>query len=389
MKPGKFIVIFQPLAEVHLKKDVGGVAVALSKYWGIDHHFIGGKLTPKGAEFSSATLCHVSSKIIQKLGFLYTAARIVQAGDIVNIYHLSPLSSMTIMTLRLVYGDRIKIYLKLDMNTQEQSLRIARIIAGTAFANTTREILSRIVGRWICSHVDFMSAESSTVFFITSRWPSKNIFKIPNGIFEEEYPPPSQLINARRDNRFVSVARHGSAPKRSELLLDAFSIAKLPNNWTLSLVGDYTREFKELVDETIMRMPHLKDKIVLHGPINDRDKLLAILSCSRVFTAVSAYEGFSLALLEAAACGCYCVSTNTGGASDVIGENGILLDQDADPAAIALALEMAVSESIHFNHVQFAMQTANQFSWKTVLKPLADALLFQASDCDQTDELGV
>lgn len=385
MKPVRFVVIFQPLAKIHLTKDVGGIPVAFSKFWGIDHHFIGGSLTPKGKKYTSALFCGVSSKIIQRLGFLYTVARMVQSGDIINIYHLSPLSFITIMIMRLFHGDRIKIYLKLDMGTREKSLRIARIIAGTAIESSTRDFFTKIVGLWICRHVDVISAESSRVFSITSLWPSKVMLKIPNGFFEEEYPLIRETIDTERINRFISVARHGSEPKRSEELLEAFSIANLPSDWTLSLVGEYTQEFKRLLDETIRNSPNLKDKIVLHGPIHDRNELMAMLSSSKVFTAVSLYEGFSLALLEAAACGCYCVSTDTGGASDVICEDGIILGENASTLDIAVALERAVSSAAYFNHLRFANEIAHKFSWKTVLTPLADALQIQYSEIKMAD----
>lgn len=380
MKLGRLLVIFQPLSEIHLTKDVGGIPTALYKYWGIDYHFIGGKYTPKGDKYTCAALCNVPSKLIQKIGFLYTVVRTIKPGDIANIYHLSPISAMTIMVLRILYGDRIKIYLKLDMNTKEQSLRIARIIAGTANACSLREIMLKLVGRWICRQVDFISSESSTVFSITSTWPSKVMLKIPNGFFQEAYPLACELSESGRVNRFISVARHGSEPKRSEELLKAFSIALLPPDWTLSLVGEYTEQFEQLLEETIKEKPQLKDKVILHGPIHDRRKLMTLLSSSKIFTTVSSYEGFSLALLEAAACGCYCVSTKAGGATDVVGENGILIENNADPVSIAAALEVAVLSSMNFNHVQFANQTAVRFRWKTVLEPLIDAIQGKNTD---------
>lgn len=380
MKSGRFVVIFQDLANIHLTKDVGGIPFALSKYWGIPHHFIGGKLTPTGEKFTRASFCDIPIKSIQLLGFLLTAARKVQSGDIVNIYHLSPLSAITIMTLRFVHGKGIKIYLKLDMDTRERSLKVAKMIAGKTPATSVREILTQKIGRWICHRVDVISAESSTVYAITSHWPSRVMLRVPNGFFEEDYAVKSKHIKSGRINRFVSVARHGSEQKRSEELLEAFSIANLPEDWTLSLVGDYTQKFKQLVDQKINNHPHLKNRILLHGPIHDRVQLMAALSSSKVFVAVSAYEGFSLALLEAAAYGCYCVSTNTGGASDVIGKNGILLNKAASASEIAASLESSVLASEQFDHCQFADLTAKRYSWKVVLTPLYEALQFHTAD---------
>lgn len=76
--------------------------------------------------------------------------------------------------------------------------------------------------------------------------------------------------------------------------------------------------------------------------------IAALLLQADAFCLPSRSEGFSTALLEAAACGCALVSTNVGGAQELIPtpEHGIMLP-DVQPQSIASALHNLASDRSH------------------------------------------
>ena len=61
----------------------------------------------------------------------------------------------------------------------------------------------------------------------------------------------------------------------------------------------------------------LKDRIKLIGQINDRDTLYAYMSKCKIFIMTSPLDSFCFSMWEAAACGCYIISTDVSPAKDI------------------------------------------------------------------------
>ena len=77
-----------------------------------------------------------------------------------------------------------------------------------------------------------------------------------------------------------------------------------------------------------------------------RRNMPAVLGGSDIFFFPSRYEAFSLATIEAAACGLPIVASRINGTEDFItpGENGFFIEHDAEDAARALRLLIANPE---------------------------------------------
>jgi glycosyltransferase involved in cell wall biosynthesis len=80
-------------------------------------------------------------------------------------------------------------------------------------------------------------------------------------------------------------------------------------------------------------------RIVFTGVITDIDRRVNILRDSDVFVLPSKVEGLSLAMLEAMACGCATLATDVGSDGEALRGAGIVLDTEALPGQLRLALE--------------------------------------------------
>ena len=74
---------------------------------------------------------------------------------------------------------------------------------------------------------------------------------------------------------------------------------------------------KKLLIDAIVNEYNLKDQVTIIGFLGI-DKVPEILSSGDIFLNTSISEAFCIAILEAAACGLYIVSTNVGGINEIL-----------------------------------------------------------------------
>lgn len=146
--------------------------------------------------------------------------------------------------------------------------------------------------------------------------------------------------------RIVTVGRVNLKQKRTDLLVEAFSRLKddFPE-WTVEVWGELglnsrdTRYVAELINKH-----GLKDRVFLKGISNDVE---SVLRSSSIFAFPSAYEGFSLSLIEAMMVGIPPVGcVDCSGVNTLIesGFNGILAEPNPKSFAEALRLLMENEE---------------------------------------------
>lgn len=125
-----------------------------------------------------------------------------------------------------------------------------------------------------------------------------------------------------KENIILHVGRIGDYIKNTDMILDA---AKLINfsDWKMVLIGPITDSFitkkesdyKQKIELFFKENPNLVNKVIFTGPIYDFKKLFEYYNNSKIFLLTSRSEGFGNVLSQAAALGCYIVSTDVGGAS--------------------------------------------------------------------------
>lgn len=98
----------------------------------------------------------------------------------------------------------------------------------------------------------------------------------------------------------------------------------------------------------------------------EHDEMLSLFSQSDVYCLPSMSEGFATTLLEAAACQCPIVMTNTGGANELIASDqyGVILP-DTKPEHIAAALDRVLSDSAWRKQAGLLLKrrVEEQFDW--------------------------
>ncbi len=119
----------------------------------------------------------------------------------------------------------------------------------------------------------------------------------------------------------------------------------------------------------------LRDRVRLIGFVPD-DHLPAFYSAADLFVFPSLYEGFGLPVLEAMACGCPVVASNTSSIPEVAGDAAVLVDP-LDEVALATAMrEVIQSESTRARLRQAGLRRARAFTWAQTAQRLEE--VFQA-----------
>lgn len=91
--------------------------------------------------------------------------------------------------------------------------------------------------------------------------------------------------------------------------------------------------------------------------------LPAYYSGAEVFVLPSLYEGFGLPPLEAMACGCPVVTSNTSSLPEVVGEAGIMVDPD-DIDGLAQAMRQVLTDSkLRDDMISKGLEQSKKFSW--------------------------
>lgn len=124
-----------------------------------------------------------------------------------------------------------------------------------------------------------------------------------------------------KENIMLYVGRIGNEQKNTDMLLEALSMVNL-KDWKVYLVGPITDSFEigktsnyqDRINLFFDRNPHLKGKVIFTGIIYDSKQIFDLYLRAKVFLLTSRHEGFANVLSQAAACGCYFISTDVGGA---------------------------------------------------------------------------
>lgn len=107
----------------------------------------------------------------------------------------------------------------------------------------------------------------------------------------------------------------------------------------------------------------LEDRVVFPGYVPEADKA-ALLSGALAFVFPSLYEGFGLPVLEAQACGCPVICSNTSSLPEAAGEAAVLVDP-VDTAALAQGMARVRDDAaLRGALIERGSANLDRFSWK-------------------------
>jgi len=102
---------------------------------------------------------------------------------------------------------------------------------------------------------------------------------------------------------------------------------------------------KKLALEEMMERERLQDRVQLLGAI-PHTRVSAVLNQGHIFLNCSLTESFCIAILEAASCGLYVVSTNVGGVPEVLPEDRMIHLSEPSVSAMVATLSDAITTKI-------------------------------------------
>jgi glycosyltransferase involved in cell wall biosynthesis len=152
-------------------------------------------------------------------------------------------------------------------------------------------------------------------------------------------------------------------------LIKAYHGAECSQTHNLLLVGQLHKDYD--APQKIISELGLEDQVRILTDVS-ADDLPSLYSGADLFVLVSYYEGFGLPVLEAMACGCPVIASNTTALKEVAGGGAYLIDPDNQSEITHAIDEIISNEDRRKQLVHDGEAWSSQFSWKkTADKTLA------------------
>lgn len=210
-------------------------------------------------------------------------------------------------------------------------------------------------------------------------------FKVPESMVSSVPLAPDPLFSPSTPDAVASVRQKYRLPtnyllfvssleprKNIALLIDALAAAK--TDIPLVLVGWHGWGHKAWLKKIETTL--LKNSIILTGHVPDQD-LKAVYTGATALVYPSLYEGFGLPLLEAMACGCPVICSNTASMPEVAGDAALFIDpynrDNMGSDSLAHAIDTMVHDTeLRQDFICKGMARAGLFTWeKTARQTMA------------------
>jgi glycosyltransferase involved in cell wall biosynthesis len=366
-----YVCIFPGLLNYHLIKDVGLLPYTMGKYFNYNSNI----LTYNNDDYTYLDddlkgdylkLIFLENKFKRETrDVIYYLLRNSRNIDVLQSFVLhDTLGLFVFFSIFKILNRKGKAYVKLDADDYIVSLLVGK------------KGIYRFMQSFMIKHlIDIMSVESSKSYNTlveTKTIPSEKLLHIPNGI----YIPPNIRIQEKK-NYILTVGHLGIKTKATEVLLEAFARIKVLDDWKLILVGRVEESFKEYINNFFKTNPHLRDKIIFKGYVSDRDEIYRYYSESKIFCFPSRSESFGIALIESAYFGNYILTTDVGGARDILDvtEYGELIKID-DSQYLADRLQDFIlhPEKYEMDPNKLMVMVDNNFNWVNLCKKINKSL---------------
>ncbi len=212
------------------------------------------------------------------------------------------------------------------------------------------------------SHIIAASQNTKNDLIKYLKIPDDRISVIYNGVDHNVFKPYDIKLF---DKPYILYAGSERPRKNLGRLFEAF--AKLKSDFPeLKLVkaGD-TGRLKKYRRDTLKRLDSLgiTQDVVFVEHVSELD-LVHYYSAAQLLVYPSLYEGFGLPPLEAMACGCPVVTSNTSSLPEVVGEAGIMVDP-YDTNSLAQAMRQVLTDDkLRDDMIRKGLEWSRRFSWE-------------------------
>lgn len=322
----RFVVMFDDLQSVHLFKDVGQVPFQLHKHFGYDAEIVCRRNEGNYLYLDDALKgLKVDSHHGRPYRYLKQHARSI---DVLMLFHVSTRTIYRGLLYKALNPDGC-LYVKADMSGEvlEYAQRGKR--------NFITQAKRQLLFKQFVKKVDIVSFETERSYRGVDAIPPEKKLLLPNGFdpdFIDWYGVRRRSF-AEKANLILLVGRHGDYAKNSELMLEALPLMGDLDGWRVVFVGALSPEFQQRKDRFLKQCPHLSDKVVFTGQLDDKHELFDLYSRAKLLCLTSRWESWGMVCVEAMALGCVPVMTPVSSADDLTGngDSGFVINSD-DPA---------------------------------------------------------
>ena len=345
------------LSEAHIFKDLCLVPILLGEYLNCDVTIV---TTELNESVLHQTFPSVNFQYIPFEGGYeenMNAYLMEHAQDIDIVFTIGPYPSyLSMLKTYKQYNPNGKIYMKLDVNR----FWLSRLLTYSYF----EELLQ------LC---DLVTSECEPIRTEINRVLNLDVKLIPNGYYE--FFPTEPVSFEEKKNRILTVGRLDAPEKQIKLAVRAFLTAELAD-WEFRLVGPMSDVFRRELQEILEGNPFASQVIFL-GPIYDKHLLEQEYRQAKIFCLTSTVECYAHVFAEAAKNGCYIISTNVDGASDITQNQRFgKIHPTYDWENIGLELKQAATQEELLAYTCDALQkfARSELNWKYIVKKVASYL---------------
>ena len=305
-------------------KDLFLIPYYVAKMESLDMEFVynvndGGRKIP--LSYRNATLIEV----VKRNELLTMLRYIVLKASLIDVLFMHGSSTMHMLAIRLykLFNKKGKVIVFGDMELpQAQEMNKTDFLCPRGLKGVVKRIL-----------VDFMMKNSAYIVANTEAYEEMKDLCDRKGwtgllhfypcIDDEKFNEygMTRKTMAEKDNVMVCVGRIGCHQKNTEMLLDALEKVDI-KDWKIYMLGPVTSSFdlnekgnfQRTIDAFFERNPQYRDKLIFKGMVTDQSEMFEYYNNAKVLLMTSRHESWGNVYSEAAALGCYIISTEVGGA---------------------------------------------------------------------------
>lgn len=238
--------------------------------------------------------------------------------------------------------------------------------------NENSSFLKRLYYKWImrraCRHakaVLTVSEFSKKRIVDWSGIPASQVINVGNGV-DAAYSPSAKVYQPGYP--YLLSVSNRKAHKNEPRLIEAFSRASLSEDVRLLLTGEPTSALTKLIERY-----QLQGRVIFIGRVAEKD-LPGLYAGALALLFPSLYEGFGLPVIEAMACGCPVLTSNTTSLPEVAGAAAVLVDPTSVQAIADGISSICTNEPLRIAMIKKGFQQAARFSWDEVVRKTEMAL---------------
>lgn len=322
----KQIVAFSALfQEMFLSKDIFLVPYYIAKETGgeLTYYYInnlGNTEIPQ--QHRGATLLHVETRN-EAMAMMKTIVRNARKIDVLFI-NGSSAKHMTAVFLYKKINPRGKVIVFGDMEApQAKELYKNNFMYSTGFSGKIKKFLTN----FFFHNVTYIVANTEAHgymerLFMRNGW--SGLLHFYPLVDDEKFNSfgITRKTFTEKENIMVCVGRIGNYQKNTEMLLEALHKVDL-KDWKIYMIGPITNsfnlndggDFQKRIDDFFDECPQHRDKLIFTGMIYDQKTLFEYYNRAKILLMTSRHESWGNVFSEAAAFGCYILSTDVGGAT--------------------------------------------------------------------------